>query len=59
MAYSIKIPIIKETIKEFCQRYRDKLEVYPNNLAANFMKAGGIVRKEDEIYKSIKLISHS
>jgi len=42
----LKIPIIKEIIKEFCQRYRDRLEVHRNNLAAkNLMKAGGIIRR--------------
>jgi len=41
----LKVPTIKETIKEFCQRYRDRLEVRPNNLAADLMKAGGIVKR--------------
>jgi len=35
----------KGYIKEFCQRYRDRLEAHPNKLAANLMKAGGIVRR--------------
>jgi len=34
-----------ETIKEFCQRYYDRLEEHPNNLTANLMKTREIVRK--------------
>jgi len=41
----LKVPTIKETIKELCQRYRDRLEVRPNNLVADLMKAGGIVKR--------------
>jgi len=40
-----KISIIKETIKEFCQRYHDRLEKHPNNLIANLMKARKIVKR--------------
>jgi len=36
---------IKETIKEFYQRYCERLEEHPNNLAPNLMKARGIVKK--------------
>jgi len=37
----LEILAIEETIttKEFCQRYRDRLEEHPTNLAANLMKA--------------------
>jgi hypothetical protein len=41
----LKIPTIKEIIKEFCQIYCDRLEKHPNNLVANLMEAKGRVRK--------------
>jgi len=37
----LKIATIKETIKEFCQRYCDTVKEHPNNL----MKAREIVRR--------------
>jgi len=37
----LKVPSIKESIEEFCQRYRDRLEEHSNNLAVK----AGIVRK--------------
>jgi len=36
-----KIPSIKETIRKFYQRYRERLEEHPTNL----MKKRGIVRR--------------
>jgi len=44
----LKIPTIKETIKEFYQRYRDRLEQHPNNLDSNLMKERRIVEKAQE-----------
>jgi len=49
----LKIPTVKETIKESCQRYRGRLEEHPNDFAVNLMEAGGIARRlreEKEIY---------
>jgi len=44
---NLKISIIKE----FCQRYRDRLKVHPNNLAVNLIKVGGIEdSKRGQIY---------
>jgi len=42
---NLKIPTIKEIIKEFCQKYCGRLEEHLNNFAANLMKARRIVRK--------------
>jgi len=36
---------IKKTIKEFSQRYCEKLEEHPDDFAANFIKAKAIVRR--------------
>jgi len=41
----LKTPTIEETIKEFRQRYHDRLEEHPNKLAAKLMKARGIMRR--------------
>jgi hypothetical protein len=41
----LKIPTIKETIKEFCQKYYNILEEHPNKLAADLIKARGIRRR--------------
>jgi len=44
--FHLKISTIKETIKEFYQRYYDReSKEHPNNLTANIMKARGIVRR--------------
>jgi phage host-nuclease inhibitor protein Gam len=55
-----KIPTIKEAIKEFCHRYRDRLKEHPNNLAVNLMKGKGIVRrfKRKRPTNLFKLIFH-
>jgi len=56
----LRLSTIKEIIKEFCQRYRDRLEVHPNNFAANFMKAREIMkRQEKETYRFTKLIFYN
>jgi len=44
--HDLKISTIKETIFEFCQKYRDKLEEHPNNVATNLMKTREIVRRD-------------
>jgi hypothetical protein len=36
---------MKEIIKEFCQRYCDRLEEHPNNIAVNTMKAREIMKR--------------
>jgi len=53
--HDLKIPTIKETIEEFCQRYRDRLESkepYEN-------KRNGIEEKtqKEEIYRSTELVA--
>jgi len=58
MILSQMISRCQETIKEFCQRYRDRLNVHLNNLAANLMKAEEIARRLKE-KKSINLLSYS
>jgi len=54
-----KIPTIKETIKEFYQRYCDKLEKHSNNLAANLIKVREIVRRLKKKRPTDLLIFHS
>jgi len=47
----LKISTIRETTKEFCPRYRDRLEEHPKNLRLPIlMKARGIVRRKEETY---------
>jgi len=52
----LKIPTIKQTIKEFCQRYRDRLKVHSNNESR---RRNSEKTQEEETHRSIKLIFDS
>jgi len=51
MLHILEISIIKETIKELYQKYRDRLEEHRNDLAANLMKTRVGCFYQDEINK--------
>jgi len=54
--HDLKILTIQETVKEYCQRYHDRLEKHLNNFEG---ERNNEKTQERKTYRSINLIFHS